>query len=944
MVVFNENESNIKRWTDGRNWTPSRVQGDFLVYRELEKNLDKIKKDKKSMKRNLNLKSLDTKKIMSSKYESLSIPTFRPDKFLIKADGLIKKTMSVTIKGQTFHMISYYKESDVLDNKFITPSESESLKKVVISNELLKQLKQPTQKAPPLEEIKMIKNMIIPNSESELNDTTNKNINSSSEIKKQPYMNISASVDNTVDINDLDMNRKINKNDEKLPIGNEEKSPNIEDMISQIDDNMHFLKISKGSPHILNQLQMNPELLHHVNNLNENHNILTENIKNSLSPLTTSSDHSLLSELTSSHSLLNDHHDISNIENHHNLNIETLYHQLDDQLHNENNNDQKDHSDDELFNLFMQLDNHIHIKNNHIKPENETHHDLLHHINPEVLNHFNISEHDLQELLLHEKDHHSHENIHDHINHQELLDYLTHHLNEEQKLSHNINIDDILHHLNAHNQTTTASIATSIPTTLNHSLHTDELNHIHNNNNIKSVVTPTHHNHELKEEITTKPSNKNTTEELGQNYSQQSEPLNENNMSHILQLLSSLKNIDMETLQNLLQIANHEHNFELAHYLESIIHMLNIEQHQHQQQQQQQINNEHQILSDQSMTSIHHNNNHEYDILHNHELFNQNLLNFMHVNDLHSILENSTTKGDINTHLHTTTDVTHSLPVTHIDPTHTLTSISPTITLPVSSVNPTHTLPVSHIDSLHTLPVSHIDPTHTLSVSHIDPAHTLSVSHIDSLHTLSVSHIDPTHTLSVSHIDPTQTLSVTHIDSPHTISVSHIDSLHTLPVSHIDPTHTLPVSHIDPTHTLSVSHIDPTHTLSVSHMDSIHTLPVSHIDPTNHLQSTTTLTSFPMQHLIHALTNETKPTPIQQHPSLTDPLNLSLLNHSSLTHTIHDDHMDHDHNLSSHHSDQMDHDHHLSSHPSDQMDHDQLDPMDHDHPITSLVFNNQHHI
>jgi len=62
VFVFNENESNIKRWTDGRNWTPSRVQGDFLVYRELEKNLDKIKKDKKSMKRNLNLKSLDTKK------------------------------------------------------------------------------------------------------------------------------------------------------------------------------------------------------------------------------------------------------------------------------------------------------------------------------------------------------------------------------------------------------------------------------------------------------------------------------------------------------------------------------------------------------------------------------------------------------------------------------------------------------------------------------------------------------------------------------------------------------------------------------------------------------------------------------------------------------------------------------------------------------------------
>ncbi|OUM65515.1 hypothetical protein PIROE2DRAFT_21677, partial [Piromyces sp. E2] len=59
------------------------------------------------------------------------------DKFFIKLDGLIKKTMSVVIKGQTYHMISYYKESDVLDNKLSTPSEVKSLKKVVISDELL---------------------------------------------------------------------------------------------------------------------------------------------------------------------------------------------------------------------------------------------------------------------------------------------------------------------------------------------------------------------------------------------------------------------------------------------------------------------------------------------------------------------------------------------------------------------------------------------------------------------------------------------------------------------------------------------------------------------------------------------------------------------------------------------------------------------------------------
>lgn len=35
VFVYNENETGIRRWTDRREWTPSRVQGIFLMYREL---------------------------------------------------------------------------------------------------------------------------------------------------------------------------------------------------------------------------------------------------------------------------------------------------------------------------------------------------------------------------------------------------------------------------------------------------------------------------------------------------------------------------------------------------------------------------------------------------------------------------------------------------------------------------------------------------------------------------------------------------------------------------------------------------------------------------------------------------------------------------------------------------------------------------------------------
>lgn len=37
VFVFDEDESGIKRWTDGFFWSPSRILGNFLIYRETEK-------------------------------------------------------------------------------------------------------------------------------------------------------------------------------------------------------------------------------------------------------------------------------------------------------------------------------------------------------------------------------------------------------------------------------------------------------------------------------------------------------------------------------------------------------------------------------------------------------------------------------------------------------------------------------------------------------------------------------------------------------------------------------------------------------------------------------------------------------------------------------------------------------------------------------------------
>lgn len=75
----------MRRWTDGKCWSASRVSGCFLTYRELE----------------------------ARKKPSSSI-TGGPTSNLYKAEGLIKQSFSMTTtSGRKLHVISYYTKRDV---------------------------------------------------------------------------------------------------------------------------------------------------------------------------------------------------------------------------------------------------------------------------------------------------------------------------------------------------------------------------------------------------------------------------------------------------------------------------------------------------------------------------------------------------------------------------------------------------------------------------------------------------------------------------------------------------------------------------------------------------------------------------------------------------------------------------------------------------------------
>ncbi|KAL9558534.1 hypothetical protein MBANPS3_000870 [Mucor bainieri] len=147
VFVFDESESGIKRWTDGLVWSPSRILGNFLIYRELDK---RVPGDKK-----LSISSASSNDARQRSYSadqsvmgvSSGMSTDRnrerrlvgslSDSYRFRKDGLIKKTMSIIVHGVAQHMISYYLPNDIIANKLRTPSSVPELASLEISPDLL---------------------------------------------------------------------------------------------------------------------------------------------------------------------------------------------------------------------------------------------------------------------------------------------------------------------------------------------------------------------------------------------------------------------------------------------------------------------------------------------------------------------------------------------------------------------------------------------------------------------------------------------------------------------------------------------------------------------------------------------------------------------------------------------------------------------------------------
>ncbi|KAJ2693087.1 Gluconate transport-inducing protein [Coemansia spiralis] len=111
VFVWDETESGIRRWTDGRRWSPSRVNGCFLVYGELESG------------------SSGSSSSSSSDKPAIS----HGDGPAPAVSGLAKKTLSLlTTESGKLHLVCYYRRSDANAGQLATPSHDPFLRGIAI--------------------------------------------------------------------------------------------------------------------------------------------------------------------------------------------------------------------------------------------------------------------------------------------------------------------------------------------------------------------------------------------------------------------------------------------------------------------------------------------------------------------------------------------------------------------------------------------------------------------------------------------------------------------------------------------------------------------------------------------------------------------------------------------------------------------------------------------
>ena len=133
VFVWDEREAGMRRWTDGKSWSASRVSGSFLTYREMEGKRGGGGNGYPSSTptaRSNGARTPDSGRGNESEVDGVAGDE-GPDGYRYKPDGLIKQSFSITTSsGNHLHLISYYSRSHPASQQLATPSTDPSLRHI----------------------------------------------------------------------------------------------------------------------------------------------------------------------------------------------------------------------------------------------------------------------------------------------------------------------------------------------------------------------------------------------------------------------------------------------------------------------------------------------------------------------------------------------------------------------------------------------------------------------------------------------------------------------------------------------------------------------------------------------------------------------------------------------------------------------------------------------
>jgi len=122
-------------------WSPSRIMGNFLVYRELAQPWPQGQK-KVAQKRKRSAENIAESVAVGvpdgqNAEEDRRLVGSLVDSYGFKPNGLVKRTLTITYHGIAHHVISYYKVSDIKTGKFHRPGFDQNLMSIVPRPELV---------------------------------------------------------------------------------------------------------------------------------------------------------------------------------------------------------------------------------------------------------------------------------------------------------------------------------------------------------------------------------------------------------------------------------------------------------------------------------------------------------------------------------------------------------------------------------------------------------------------------------------------------------------------------------------------------------------------------------------------------------------------------------------------------------------------------------------